>query len=323
MAGAMAVGDIRPRRAARSHPADRVIADIAAAQHGVVARRQLLARSLSRHEIQSRLRSGRLHSFHLGVYAAGHNRLTQRGRWMAAVLACGEGATLSHRSAAALWGIAEVPDTRVEVIVPRNRASRHRGNRASIAIHGTRELPDEQRTVRYSIPVTTVSRTLLDLAGSVAPARLRRAFEAADRLELLDLRGLVGLCESARCHAGTGRLRALAAEHLALPETRSELERRFLRLCERAALPRPAVNVVVAGFEVDCFWPSRRLVVELDGYQFHHDRASFERDRRRDAALQVAGHTVVRVTHTRLVGEEASIVAELEKLLGLPRSASR
>jgi very-short-patch-repair endonuclease len=322
MAGTMEVGDIRPRRAARSHPADRVIADFAARQHGVVARRQLLARSLSRHEIQSRLRSGRLHSLHFGVYAAGHDRLTQHGRWMAAVLACGEGATLSHGSAAALWGMTKVPHARIEVVVPHDRARRHRGNRAGIAVHGARDLPNTHRTVRYSIPVTTVSRTLLDLAGSISATRLRRAFEAADRLELLDLRGLVGLCEWARGRAGTGRLRALAAEHRALPETRSELERRFLRMCERAALPRPAVNVVVAGFEVDCFWPSHRLVVELDGYEFHHDRASFERDRRRDAALQVAGHTVIRVTHTRLAGEEASVVAELERLLGLARSAS-
>ncbi len=165
----MAVGDIRPRRAARSHPADRVISHIAATQHGVVARRQLLAQGVSRHEIQSRLRNGRLHGLHFGVYAVGHNRLTQRGGWIAAVLACGEQATLSHRSAAALWGMADVPDARIEVVVPHDRASRHRADRASIATHGTRGLPDDQRTVRHTIPVTTVSRTLLDLAGSVSP----------------------------------------------------------------------------------------------------------------------------------------------------------
>jgi very-short-patch-repair endonuclease len=315
----MAMGDIRPPRAARSHPADRVISHIAATQHGVVARRQLLAQGLTRHEIQSRLRNGRLHGLHFGVYAVGHNRLTQRGGWMAAVLACGEQATLSHRSAAALWGMADVPDARIEVIVPHDRASRRRGDRASIATHGTRGLPDDQRTVRHAIPVTTVSRTLLDLAGSVSPARLRGAFHAADRLELLDLHKLGALCESAPGRVGVARLRALAAEHRALPETRSELERRFLRLCDRAALPRPAVNVLVEGYEVDCLWPAHRLVVELDGYEFHHDRASFERDRRRDAALQVAGHTVVRVTHRRLVNEEASVVAQLHKLLAPAR----
>jgi very-short-patch-repair endonuclease len=140
--------------------------------------------------------------------------------------------------------------------------------------------------------------------------------EAADRLQLLDPHKLAELCESARGRAGAGRLRALAAEHRALPETRSELERRFLYLCDRAALPRPAVNVLIAGFEVDCFWPVHRRVVELDGYEFHRDRASFERDRRRDAALHVAGHTVVRLTHRRLVDDEASVVAELEELLG-------
>jgi hypothetical protein len=163
--------------------------------------------------------------------------------------------------------------------------------------------------------VTTPSRALLDLAATVSPTRLRRAFEAADRLELLDPTALASLCDNAGGRKGTGLLGALLVEHQELPWTRSELERRFLRLCDRAGIPRPAVNVPVEGFEVDFFWPAERLVVELDGWSFHRGRAAFERDRSRDAALQVAGYRVLRITYRRLVEDPDSVVREIRALL--------
>jgi very-short-patch-repair endonuclease len=141
--------------------------------------------------------------------------------------------------------------------------------------------------------------------------------EAADRLELLEPSALARRCERSRGRKGTGRLLSLLVQYRPLPETRSELERRFLRLCDDAELPRPAVNVSVEGFEVDFVWFAERLVVELDGYEYHRDRASFDRDRRRDAALQLAGFRVLRFTHRRLVDEPDSVVAELRQLLAL------
>jgi very-short-patch-repair endonuclease len=146
--------------------------------------------------------------------------------------------------------------------------------------------------------------------------RLERAVENADRLRLLDISELGRVCEHGQGRKGSGNLRSLLAQYHPLPETRSELERRFLRVCREAGLPPPAVNVPVAGLEVDFLWPAAGLVVELDGYAFHHDRASFERDRRRDATLQAAGYRVVRITHWRLANDAASVVAELGVMLG-------
>ncbi len=144
---------------------------------------------------------------------------------------------------------------------------------------------------------------------------MRRCFEAAERLEILDIARLTVLCATSPGRKGIGRLRSLVADHRPLPVTRSELERMFLRLCDRHGIPRPAVNVPVAGFEVDCVWMDARLVVELDGWGFHRGRAAFEADRRRDAALQLAGYRVLRVTHRRLAREPDRVAAELRSLL--------
>jgi very-short-patch-repair endonuclease len=293
-----------------------VLGDLAGRQHGVVARWQLLQLGLSKHEIQYRVEIGRLRTVHAGVYAVGHNPLTERGHWMAAVLAGGKGAVLSHRSAARVWRIIEVERHRPEITLPHASGDGHRAMQRGIVIHRTRWLPDAHRTARYAIPVTTPARTLLDLAGAVSPVRIRRAFEAADRLALLDVEAVLRLCDRATGRKGTGRLRALVAEHREMPFTRSELERRFLRLCDRASIRRPAVNVEVEGFEVDFFWPAHRLIVELDSWSFHRDRAAFERDRGRDATLQVAGYRVLRITYRRLVDEPDLVAREIEALLG-------
>ena len=249
-------------------------------QHGVVARRQLLALGLTRTQIEGRLARGHLHRVHAGVYAVGHRRLTRYGRWMAAVLANGEQAVLSHRSAAALWGIGEIEVARIEITVP-HRPGNGRG-RPGITNHRTRNLPDEDRSVRFAIPVTAPSRTLIDLAAVVGSATLRKAVHAADRLELLDVDGLG----------------------------------RFLRICDDASLPRPAVNVLIEGFEVDCLWSGPRLVVELDSYGFHRDPDAFETDRKRDVTLQLAGYRVLRFTHRRVVERPETVLAELRAALG-------
>ena len=164
--------------------------------------------------------------------------------------------------------------------------------------------------------MTTVARTLLDLAETLSPTQLRRAFENTDRLELIDLRGIDELIERAPGRHGIKPLAAILSCHRdPAPVTRSELERRFLELCRGADLPRPSLNVLVAGLEVDVLWQDHCLVVELDGFAFHGDRASFERDRARDAKLQLAGYRVLRITHRRLQFEPAAVIEALRNLL--------
>jgi very-short-patch-repair endonuclease len=293
---------------------DSTIAGLAAQQHGVVARRQLLELGIGPRVIERGVLAGRLHPIHRGVYAVGHPLLTQHGKWMAAVLAVGSGAALSHRSAAALWRMAEVPDAPIEVLV-RDSARR---TRKGIRVHRSTRIADGELTVRNGIPVTSATRTLLDLATRVGPRALRAAFNEAERRNLLDRSQLARLCERARGRRGTGTLRALlAAPSLPLSETRSELERRFLRFCRDRGLPIPGVNVPLAGYLVDCLWPEHRVVVELDSWAHHGDRGSFEADRRRDARIQRAGHRVIRVTKRRITEDGNALEEELRALLGL------
>jgi very-short-patch-repair endonuclease len=231
---------------------------------------------------------------------------------MAAVLACGPGALLSHRSAAALWALRATAATRVDVTVQAGNRSRRPG----IAVHLTGHLPPEESAGLDGIPVTSVARTLLDLAGVLPAAQLRLAMEEAERLELLDARAVEQACDHGRGRRGTRQLRSLIAGHLeSPPPTRSTLERQFHELCRNANLSLPSLNVRVAGFEVDALWRDERLVVELDGFEFHRGRAAFERDRQRDAALQMAGYRVLRVTHRRLQYEPTRVVEAVRALL--------
>jgi uncharacterized protein DUF559/putative AbiEi antitoxin of type IV toxin-antitoxin system len=290
------------------------MAILAGRQHGVVARRQLAALGLNRGAIRHRLNAGRLHSVHRGVYAVGHPQLTRHGRWIAGVLACGDEAVLSHRCGAALWGLAATGMSRVEVTV----ASRGRRRRAGIQLHQVRRLHPEDRSERIGIPVTSVARTLLDLLEIVDLRRLERAFEEAERMRLLDLRAIERTCERNPGRRGLRPLRVLLGALHPAPHTRSELERRFLRFCRDAGLPPPTANVIVEGLEVDALWPASRLVVELDGYAFHHTRAAFERDRARDATLQLAGYRVLRLTARRLAEEPEAVAETIRALLAQP-----
>jgi hypothetical protein len=231
---------------------------------------------------------------------------------MAAVLACGPEAMLSHHSAAALWELRPTARSAVDVTAP----GRTRHGRPGITFHPVRRLDPVDRARLDGVPVTTVARTLFDLAEVLAPRQLERAFEQAERLRLLDLRAINNLARRSRGRHGLRALSALLAERREpAPATRSELERRFLDLCHTAGLPRPAVNIVVSGLEVDAVWPDQRLVVELDGHAFHHTRAAFERDRLRDATLQLAGYRVLRVTHRRLEREPATVAETVRALL--------
>jgi very-short-patch-repair endonuclease len=231
---------------------------------------------------------------------------------MAAVLACGPDAVLSHRSAAALWSLRPSAPSQTDVTVP----GRTRAGQDGIAVHNVRALHPRDRNTVDGIPVTSVHRTLLDYAELAAPNQLGWAFEAADRIDLLDLRAIDELCARSPGRHGLRALQALATEHRGpAPETRSELERRFLALIREAGLPEPSVNVLVAGFMVDFYWPSSCLVVELDGYAFHRTRRSFEDDRAKDVQLQLAGCRVLRLTDRGLTERPGAVRDDVARAL--------
>lgn len=292
---------------------DQRLLQLAAAQHGVVSRSQLVALGFSSDAIKHRTARGRLVRIHRGVYAIGHDRLSRRGHWTAAVLTCGPGALLSHRSAAAHWGLLLTSPARIDVSLPRYRAVR---TRDGIRIHHLR-LDPEDCAVKDRIPLTAPIRTLLDLAD-VAPAmRVRQAYEQSLRLGLFDRVQMEALLARSPGRRGLRPLRGLLAEgHDEPPILRSELERRLLDLCRAHALPLPATNAVVEGFEVDAVWPRARLVVELDSYAHHRGRGAFEGDRQRDQRLALAGYRVLRFTARRLRRDPDGVAAALRRMLG-------
>jgi very-short-patch-repair endonuclease len=302
----------------RHDPADREIKRIADAQHGVISRAQLLELGLGSDAIDHRVRIDRLRRVHRGVYAiVGPRLMTRHGRWMAAVLACGPGAVLSYRAAAALWGIRG--GTRVEVTVPRGRKAR-----PGIQLHYA-NLPADEVTVHHGIPTTTVPRTLLDLSAVVQRDELRSAFRQAEQLGLRDPVWVGQLVERYPRKPGTPILKAVFEELLSgLNIVRSEFEERFQAFLLNAGLPRPLTNVRIEGMEVDCAWPDQRLIVELDGRSVHDTAAAFEEDRARDRRLEAAGWRVVRVTWRQLHKTPAELEADLRRLLGLsPRRTRR
>lgn len=277
---------------------DREIARLAATQHGCVTRSQLREAGLSARAVDRRLSQGRLVRIHRGVYAVGHMPPSPYARAVAAVLACGPGAVLSHRAAAALWGLIRWPRT-LEVTAPTDRRV------PGVRTHRSRRLTEV--TTHYGIRTTTPARTLLDLAPVLDPASLTRAVNDARLRHLLgrdDLEEVVG--------RSPGRAtRALALDQAQAP-TRSVFEDAFLAFVDRHGLPRPEVNQRVAGYEVDMLWRPQRLVAELDGRAYHGD---FESDRERDADLLAADLRVVRVTWRRLTRAEDREAARFAALL--------
>jgi len=292
---------------------ERGLSRLATQQHGVVARRQLLALGFGEHAIKLRLGAGRLNPIHTEVYAVGHRRISQRSYWWAGLLAYGDGALLSHRSAAALWGVARSRGSLVDVTAPEGRQGVER--RKQLWIHRGK-LHAEDHTQHDGIPVTTVARTLFDLAEVLNTEQLEYAWEEADRLKRLRLRAVERVCERGYGRRALKPIRRLLADARAVRRTRSPLEDRFQRFCRAYELPPHSTNVDVLGHEVDALWPEARLVVELDSWEHHGHRAAFERDRSRDPKLLLAGYRTVRVTHRRLDTEALTLATEIKQLLG-------
>ena len=276
----------------------------------MVARWQLLDAGIDRREIEHRVHCRRLRIVHRGVYAVGHDALTLRGRWMAAVLAGGPGAVLSHRAAAALWGMRRW-EGRIEVTSPRRML---RGR----AIRGyQRLLPADEVTILYGIPVTTVPRTLFDLAAVTDQDTVNRAIEQAEILRLSDPLSPAAVLKRYPRRRGATNLRKALGRPLP-PITRRELERRFLAALSKAAVQAPETNALVETttkrYEVDFLWRSRKLIAELDGRATHHTTAAFERDRARDRDLLSHGFRVARITWRQLHDDEPAVMADMRRL---------
>jgi very-short-patch-repair endonuclease len=268
---------------------------LARRQHGVVSRAQLQERGLGRHEIEHRLRTGRLHRVRKGVYAVGRPELTGRGRWMAAVLACGSQAVVSHETALALWGLGPDRGSMIHVSVPAQFDRRPPG----VAVHRPGRLEPSDVTLRQRIPVTTPARTLIDLAAVLPARHVEAAVNAADKLDLLTPDRLRAELDRRPGQRGVGRLRRLL-DRRTFRLTDSELERRFLRLVRSAGLPVPETGGWLNGFKVDFHWPGLGLVVETDGLRYHRTPAEQARDLLRDQAHTMAGLTCLRFTHAQV-----------------------
>jgi predicted transcriptional regulator of viral defense system len=293
-------------------PPDALISEIAARQHGSIAHRQLRGLGLGDDAIHYRVRAGRLHVVHRGVYAVGHPHLTRHGEWMAAVLAGDEGALLSHWSAARLWGLAGGRQRPIHVTVARNGGRKDRG----VRFHHPRSLHREDRALRDRIPVTSVARTLLDNARGLTFTELQKPFEEAIRVDLLDALALARLLDRSNGRHGARQLRRLLAEHLHLPDdTRPGLEAEFAAFCRACKLPMPVFNALVGGYIVDALWPAQRLIVELDSRAFHSSWRARESDAVRDGELQALGYRVLRVTATRLRREPDALERTIRRLL--------
>jgi very-short-patch-repair endonuclease len=293
---------------------ERRIRSLAHNQYGLVARSQLLDSGVGHRLIDQRVSSGRLLPVHRGVYALGHAHLTDDGRMLAAVLAAGRDSAICRLSAAAAWGLCEVP-TVIQVVRSFNR---RRGSRPvertvgpgkrRLRVHRTRHLPAEDVAILRGFPVTTVERTLLDLAGTSDCPGVERFFSEACRRDVVDFDRLWSVIARGRGWRGTRILRMLLERYG--PEiglTRSDLEVRFLEECRARGLPQPLVNQKLHGLEVDFLWPDSRFVVELDGFRFHRDRVAFERDRNRDLILRAAGYQVLRLTHRMITAENDQV----------------
>jgi Transcriptional regulator, AbiEi antitoxin/REase_MTES_1575 len=296
-------------------PLDVLIARLAERQHGVVSLPQLQCLGLSARAVRDRVAAGRLTRIHRGVYAVGHGRLTQRGRWMATVLAYGPEAVLSHRSAAALHGIRPNNRRKVDVTVPSPSARARPG----IDVHRSTTLQAADITTIDGIPCTSLARTLLDLAEVVDRRSVERAVGEAEVRRIFDLRAVEDVLSRAIGRRGAPVLQSVLADYVGPTLTDEELEERFLTLCRAAGLPTPEVNAWITlddgiAYKIDFLWRAEHLAVETDGWESHGTRQSFENDRRRDRLLRLAGWEVIRFTWRDVEREPDEVIALLTRL---------
>jgi predicted transcriptional regulator of viral defense system len=299
----------------RDLPRDAAIVGFAQARHGVITSDELRAFGLSQAAVTKRAREGRLFRLHRGVYSVGRPDVTPAGLRMAAVLACGPSAFLSHRSSAAQHGLLEDNRRLCEVTV----APPARRSRTGIRVHSSTTLTAPDTTNSAGIPCTSVARTLADLGDHEPPRVVERAVDQAELIGVFDLTAIEDVLRRLGPRRATTVLRRLLAEYGGPTLTDRELEELFLQLVRDAGLPQPAVNAWITGdgwaYKADFLWRAERLVVETDGRAFHTSRRAFEHDRLRDQRLTLAGYTVVRFTWRQLTADPAGVVGTLEALL--------
>lgn len=302
----------------RTH--DAVISALATAQHGVVSRAQLVARDVPPTLIDDRVRTRQLVLLHRGVYALGHAQLTAEGWWLAAVASYRPPAVLSHGSAAALWGLTDEGWRRPIHVTVAGRAAARR--RRGVQPHRRAVLLEDELTMVREIPVTTVARTILDVAATVRGRALEQVIRRAARLRLFDRREQVRVLDRHPRDRGAAELGRLlvALEGRGTADVRSRLEVAFAQLCDDHGLPRPRINAMVLGERVDFSWPGTTLVIETDGFEFHSMPTTFAADRRRDQKLTLAGFTVIRLTYDQVVGDAAATAATVSTLLSQCRA---
>jgi hypothetical protein len=296
----------------RAISVDETIRRLATRQHGVVGRAQLVELGIGPAMIGRLLAARRMEVVYRGVYALSRDLLSREGRWLAAVMATGSDAALSHEAAAAHWRIRPGPRASVDVVTPRRPRPR-----PGIRLHCL-SLSADEVIIHDGIPVTTPARTIFDLAATLDLRALQRAVRETEHLRLSAGPSLPELVARYPGRTGVPQVRALIAAGDGA-HTRSDLEDRFLDLVDRAGLPPPEVNALVevpdGRFEVDCLWRRAGLVVELDGFGAHGTRFAFEADRRRDRLLQLAGFDVWRVTYRQVRHERPTLLRDLRSRL--------
>jgi predicted transcriptional regulator of viral defense system len=309
------------RRSAAQAAVEDAITRATAPREGIAKLTHLLDAGLSARSAQRLAASGRLHRVSSGVYSAVPPKLlTRNARYHAAVLAAGDGAVLSHYSAAALLGIRPSGRTKIDVTVP----GRSRRTIRGVVVHRSNTLTKADQTIVEGVPTTSAARTLLDLAARLDRRGLEKALDQSEILELFDLTALTDVIARNPTAPGAGTLRSTLAEHYpGSTPTRSELEERFLPIVRGAGLPLPELNVDVVlpdggpAIKADALWRAQRLIVELDGRGTHGTRQAFERDRYRDQRAVVGGWRVIRFTWRQLTREAERIAVLLASLLGV------
>lgn len=296
-----------------------VMRALAERQQGVFATWQLLDLGINEPTVLSRRNGGLLIPLHQGVYSLAHRRLTREGRWMAAVVACGPGAVLSHFSAGNLWGIC---GSRGPVEVLRQSGGFHPKGHQEVKLHQTRRLEPYELTLERGVPVAVMERVLLDLAGRCDATRLERMFVQAYKRDDFSWSRLGRIITRRRGCKGVGKLRRIALEvDPEALETKSVPEVDFLALCRGMSMAIPAVNVLAEGHLVDFLWPKQKVVVETDSWSFHGDPLAFENDHQRDVDLIAAGYDVHRTTCKMLVRNPYPFLKNVQRAL-LTRTAS-
>jgi putative AbiEi antitoxin of type IV toxin-antitoxin system len=288
---------------------EEVLARIARRQHGVVTRKQLLDAGISSDEIKWRLREGGLIRVHRGVYRVGHRAPSIEARYLAAVLACGEGAVLSGQAAGYLWGLLKGTAPPPEVTAPTNR--KVKGVRTRRARRG-----ETEGTTRHGIPITTVPRTLVDVSSLLQFEDLARACHEAGVLHRTTPRQVEKVLKKRPNAPGAKQLRSVMRGDVHV--TLSALERRFLERLDEASLPHPLTNKSADGRRVDCRWPQHNLTVELDSYRYHSSRHAWELDRRREREAHARGDQFRRYTRDDVFEAPEQMLAELRDLLHCP-----